>query len=377
MYCDPLWAKDLRLHLEYIEDFGLCCPVVHSDDVQGLEDISEYEIKQLFGLRKDYGLASVAGNLLPNLLQVMRACKGAHVVHSDGAGWAFPLSFYLRLLRPFFSFQWVIIIESSPWMVHKNEKMTPRKFVSQYVHKVVLSSCLKRADARIFTQTFYRMLFLENDTSRTLIAPATWINTDNLVPPDIVKKRRWDRSGKTLRFIFPARLVEDKGVLVLFNAIEHLKNMGVTVDITIMGSGDLREDCRAFALREFGNTKVIFREPVDYGIEFFSVLCDFDVVLVPNLKEEQPRIVFDAFSQGLGVIASDTTGILDITADGINAVICKSGDSRSLAEAIRHVAKNPDLVLQMGLHGLNYANGKTHRQMHLDRQHFYARVLDI
>ncbi len=377
MFCDPLWAKDLKLHLDYISDFRICCPVVYSDDVQGLEDITEYEIKHIFELRKDGGLGSVAKNLLPNFAGVIKACKEACIVHSGGAGWAFPLSFYLLFLRPFFSFQWVIVIESSFWMLNKEEKLTLRRFIDHYVHKVVLSCCVRQADARIFTQSFYRKYFLKEDTDRTLIAPATWIDEKNLVSPEIVKKRYLDRKGKTLQMIFPARLIADKGVFVLFDAIDSLKNLGVTVNITIMGSGELEKDCKTFALKELGNINVTYRDPVGYGSDFFDILLSHDVVLVPNLKEEQPRIVFDAFSQGLGVIGSDTSGISDITIDGENAIICKRGDSQSLAKAMFRVIENPDLILHMGLSGLNYAEGKTHLQMHLDRQRFFARVLDI
>lgn len=377
LFCDPLWAKDLRLHLDYISDFRICCPVVYSNDIHGLEDITECEIKHIFELRKDYGFGSVAKNLLPNLVGVIRACKDACIVHSGGAGWAFPLSFYLLLLRPFFLFQWVIVIESSFWMLNKYEKLNLRRYISHYVHRVVLSRCVRQADARIFTQSFYRKYFLKEETDRTLIAPAAWIDKNNLVTPEIVKKRLLDRKGKTLQMIFPARLIENKGVFVLFGAIDYLKNIGVTVNITIMGSGPLEKDCKEFALKEHGSIKVTYCDPIKYGSDFFNFICNYDVVLVPNLKEEQPRIIFDAFSQGLGVIASDTSGILDVTIDGDNAVICKRGDPQSLAKAICHVIDRPDIVFQMGLIGLNYARDKTHHQMHLDRERFLSLVLDM
>ncbi len=376
IFCDSLWAKDLRMHLDYISDLRICCPVVYSNDVQGLEEITTYKIKYIFELRKDYGFVSVAKNLFPNLIGVMKACKEACIVHSGGAGWAFPLSFYLLLLRPFYLFKWVIVIESSFWMLSEHEKLTPRKLISHYIHKIILTFCVRNADARIFTQSFYRKFFLKELTDRTLVAPATWIDNANLLTPEIVKGRYKERKGKTLQLIFPARLEEDKGVFVLFDAINYLKDTGGSVNITIMGSGKLENECRSFVLQEFGNIKVKYREPVLYE-EFFNVLCEYDVVLVPNLKEEQPRIVFDAFSQGLGVIASDTSGILDITKNGENAVICKCGDFVSLAQAIRHLVEKPDFALCMGLGGLNYARGKTHAQMHLDRQHFLASVLNI
>ena len=270
-----------------------------------------------------------------------------------------------------------MVIESSNWMLIKHEKLVLRKIISHYSHKIILTRCLRRADARIFTQSFYRKFFLKEETDRTLIMPATWIDKKNLISPDVVKKRFLDRKGETLRMIFPARLIEDKGVFVLFDAIDYLKSLDFAISITIMGSGKLENDCKAFALRKFGKIKVFYREPAEYDDKFFSILCEYDVILIPNLKEEQPRIVFDAFSQGLGVIASDTSGILDITINGKNAVIFKSADSIGLANAIREVVEKPELALQMGLNGLSYAEGKTHLQMHLDRQIFFARFLDI
>ena len=216
LYCDPLWAKDLKLHLAYLSDFRICCPVVHADEVQGLEEITGYGIQRVFALRKDYGLVSVVKNLLPNFAGVIRACKDASIVHSGGAGWAFPLSFYLLLLRPFFSFRWVIVIESSFWMLNQGDRPTLRKLIEHHVHKALLSLCVKQADARIFTQSFYRKYFLKDETARTLIAPATWLDKDNFVDAATIRTRYLERHGKTLQLIFPARLVEDKGVAVLF-----------------------------------------------------------------------------------------------------------------------------------------------------------------
>lgn len=377
IFCDPLWAKDLKLHLDYITDFRICCPLIYDNDVQGLEDITDYPIQHIFELTKDYGFASVTKNIIPNFFRVMEACKKADIVHSGGAGWAFPLSFYLLLLRPFFSFQWVMLIESSFWMLGKDEKQNPRKILEHYLYKIILSCCFKQADARIFTQSFYRQFFLKEETKRTLIAPAIWLDKDIIVSPEMVKQRLLHRTGKTLEMIFPARLIEDKGVLILFDAIKFLKNLDVSVNITIMGSGKLEKDCRQFVMGDFGSVTVQYYEPIKYGIEFFNFLRNYDLVLVPNLKEEQPRIIFDAFSQGLGVIASDTSGILDITRDGENAVICQKGNPQSLAQAISYVVENPDLALRMGLNGLDYVSGKSHLQMHLDRQSFLVEVLDI
>ncbi|WP_347989160.1 glycosyltransferase family 4 protein [Methylomonas sp. AM2-LC] len=375
IYCDELWAKDLKLHLEYLSDFRLCCPVVYSEDIEGLIDISDYAIKNIYALKKDFGLMSVVKNILPNALGVIQALKHAEIAHSGCAGWAFPLSFYIFFLKPFFSFQWVIVMESSFWMINSHEKNSLRKLIEHFVYKTILTLAMRVADARIFTQSFYRTFFLKTETDRTLINPAIWVDQKYLLSPEIVTDRYLQRKNKVLEIVYPARLIEDKGVYVLFDAINLLKKSQVTVNITIIGEGDLLGQCQEFAKNDYGNVKVSYRPTVKYGNEFFNLLCNYDLVLVLNLKEEQPRIIFDAFSQGLSIIGSNTSGILDITVNGENALIFERGNAESLCGAITDTVKNPDRLSTMGINALRFMQGKTHWQMHKDRALFLESVL--
>jgi glycosyltransferase involved in cell wall biosynthesis len=369
VFADPLWAKDLKLHLDYIEDFGICCPVEKSNDTEGLKDITHLGIKWFFELKRDYGLKSVLKNIFPNFSVVRKACMKARIVHSEGAGWAFPLSFYLLPLKWLMSFQWIVVIESSFWMLGRGERKTTRKIIEHYVHKIILARCVKAANARIFTQSFYRQYFLGDEKNRTFINPATWVDKENIVSPEAVEYRFHNRSDKPVKILLPARLVRDKGIFVVLAAIEKLQGTDINVDITIMGVGDLKEECQRFASKSYGGIHVKYQDPVDYGEDFFEVVSEYDWVLIPTLKQEQPRIIFDAFSQGVPVIGSDTSGVNDIT-NKDNSFTFRVGDSSSLAEVISHVAQHPDLALKMGLAGLEYATGKTHLQMHQERERF-------
>lgn len=375
LFTDPLWAKDIELHLDYIQHFGMCCPVERNNVTTGLQDISKLDIKWLYALRNDHGLTSILKNLLPNFLTVIKACRKARIVHSDGAGWSFPLSFYLLPLKPLMRFQWIIVIESSFWMLAPGEARSFRKTVEHHAHKILLTRCLKLANARIFTQSFYKEYFLGNDNRRTLINHASWVDKQHMSSADAVNAKFADKPAGTLNLFYPSRLVSDKGVLVVLDAIEQLKDDDLHVNITIMGAGDLKAHCQRFAAADHGAIKVSFQNPVDYGAAFFRVIAEHDWLLVPTLKQEQPRIVFDAFSQGVPVIASDTRGILDIT-DKDNALTFETGNPSSLADAIRHAARHRHLALSMGLAGLQYASARTHLQMHQDREQFLKNTLD-
>lgn len=378
LFCDPLWAKDIKLHLNYISNFSLCCPVVNVSSnykLKGQEEITDYNIRQIYPLTKDEGLLSIIRNFFPNFIKVAEACSDGEIVHSGGAGWAFPLSFYLLILRPFLTFHWVIVIESSFWMLRKDEKITVRRFVEHHLYTILLKLCVKYSDARIFTQTFYKNYFL-NDGERTLIAPATWVDEDHIIASETLFQKIALRKNKPLEILFPARLEVNKGVYIVFDAIKILSGLvNKPINITFMGKGVLAKECEEFSKGNYGSISVKFHEPVEYGKPFFDQLFKYDVVLVPNLAEEQPRIIFDAFSQGIAVIASDTTGIIDITENNKNIILFERGDSQSLADSLFYIIENPDKMDQLGLEALDSVKNKTHKQMHVDREFFLKNTL--
>lgn len=208
---DPLWKKDLDLHLCYIEDFRICCPVeqVGTHDVvwahvEGLTD------QNVIALRRDGGWGSVISNLIPNALRVRKALSNTKVVHSEGAGWAFPLSYYLLIMRPFLSFKWVIVIESSFFRKAATSSPSLRRYISHHVNTYLLRQCVRAADASVFTSRVYQEMFLGHSKS-SLVAPAIWIDQGDIVSRSAHDARNPD-GRKRARFVFAARLIPDKGV---------------------------------------------------------------------------------------------------------------------------------------------------------------------
>lgn len=86
---DPLWAKDILLHLEYLSDFNICCPVITRPESEG-SPLPGLDDDRIFALRIDKGWGSVARNFIPNFAHVRRAVEPGGIMHSGGAGWAFP-----------------------------------------------------------------------------------------------------------------------------------------------------------------------------------------------------------------------------------------------------------------------------------------------
>lgn len=381
---DPLWCKDLALHLDYIEDFRLCCPVGPLPDappaavaVQGLSS------SHVIPLRRSRGWGAVIRGLLPNFRAVAGAVRRTRIVHSGGAGWPFPLSFYIVALRPFFRFKWVMVIESSFWMKPTTRRPTLREWIVHHVHASLLRTCLRWANARIFTQDGYRQFF-RIDKKAVLIAPAIWTDEQHMLSDEGQSARLAVLPEEEVRFLFPARLVVDKGVEVVLKSIDLLEELlgdrkhvlSSRVAIDIVGAGPLAETCRVFSQNHQGVVKVRFLDPVSYGDAFFTLLRQYHAIILANRQDEQPRVVFDAFSQGVAVISSRTPGVEAIVTEEENALLFGRDDAEGLATQLFDFATDPALRATLLSNTLPAVRGKSHADMHRIRAKFLEEVLD-
>lgn len=117
-------------------------------------------------------------------------------------------------------------------------------------------------------------------------------------------------------------------------------------------------------------------EPIKYDQKFFDLLSAYDFILITNIKEEQPRIIYDAFSQGLAVIASDTSGVRNITTIN-NTLYYDAGNPFALSSALINVVNKTELAYKLGLNALNSVNGISHKETHKRRQSFIESMLQL
>ncbi len=374
LFYPPLWAKDLVLHTAYIKNLSLCCPISSAPPPQDYVPASQFP--ELAGLRvralyEDVGWGQVARHLLPNLRIVREEVERAELVHSGAAGWPFPASYYLLLLRgrrP----TWLMNVESTFWMVNEHERASNVRKLSSRWNLNLVRRCLKQADLRFFTNRGYQEL-LSAGLSHSYVVPATWIDAELIRTDDELEADRDEKldPARPAKFIFPARLEPEKGVHVLMRAIERLNQLGVSIQIDFMGTGSLEQECRRFVQQTEGSVTMSFLDQVPYGKAFFSRLSRYDAVLVPSLSAEQPRIVFDAYSQGVPVIAADTAGNSEVVEPEKTGVLFRAGDALELANVIGDNAQDRVRLEAMGRSALSVAREMTHAGMHVTR----ARIL--
>ena len=160
------------------------------------------------------------------------------------------------------------------------------------------------------------------------VETASWIHNDEIIS-DIAFEEKVSKltSPKT---IIATRLEPMKGVHLAIEALEHIKKLANTLPtLSILGKGPALADLNAMVQANKLQNTVSFDGVRAYPDEFFAELRNFELVLLTNLNEEQPRLIFDAISQGLIPICPDSAAYqhLKLPAE----ILYKKGDAHSLA----------------------------------------------
>jgi glycosyltransferase involved in cell wall biosynthesis len=165
-------------------------------------------------------------------------------------------------------------------------------------------------------------------------------------------------------------------VRVLIEALRLLRGEAQTdVRVAVVGAGPLESACRDAAAESDARVRLELLAPVPYGEAFFSLLRRFHALLVPNLADEQPRIVFDAYSQALPVLGSATAGLAGCVRDGVTGRLFAPADPQALARTVREAATDPTALERLGLAALAVARSMTHQEMHRQRHVLIADAL--
>jgi phosphatidyl-myo-inositol alpha-mannosyltransferase len=145
-----------------------------------------------------------------------------------------------------------------------------------------------------------------------------------------------------LRIAFVGQTVERKGLPLLLAAFEGLR-AALPAELVVMGAG--HEDV-APLLSDPSGVHVLGR--VDDERKH-AELAAADVLVAPSLGGESFGMVLtEAFAAGTPVIASDIAGYRDVVRDRVDGLLVPPGDPTALAEALREVACEPELLAGAG-----------------------------
>ncbi len=297
----------------------LFCSVPFRPAVGGIETVSEILAERFKGVGHEVTLVTQtpcdesehAGYRVvrkPTALQMMRLVAWADVVFHNNIS-----------LR----FAWPQLLLRRPWVVAHHT----------WIAGGGLAARMKRRVLRHATH-----IAVSKAVAKSLPVPCTMV-PNPYADHVFVPTEGGHREGQ---LVFLGRLVSDKGVHVLLDALALLAQCGKRVRLTVVGEGpeeaSLRQQASALGLT--GQVSFIGRRS---GAALAAVLREHRVLVVPSVWEEPFGVVaLEAMACGCVPLVTRSGGLPD--AVGAAGVVVARDDSTALARGIDELVDNPQAL---------------------------------
>ncbi len=162
---------------------------------------------------------------------------------------------------------------------------------------------------------------------------------------------------------FIGRLVEQKGIKYLIEAISIMSEFTTNVKFFIVGDGLLRRTLEDQS-DKLGLNNVIF---TGFQRNIPQYMQLFDIFVLPSLYEGLPISVLEAFASGTAVVATRVSGTQEIVHDDINGYLVEPMNSNQLAEKLLFLINNPTLMKIFGKNGQRLVNNEFSAQSMVQR----------
>lgn len=153
------------------------------------------------------------------------------------------------------------------------------------------------------------------------------------------------------RVVAVGRLSEQKGHLILIEALGRVVAAHPGLHLTLVGDGPMRPQIEAAICAHGVDGNVSITGWLDEsGVR--AALQDSHALILPSFAEGLPMVVMEAMAAARPVLATWVAGIPELVRDGQTGWLVPPGDAGALAEAIGALARTPrDRLAAMGRAG--------------------------
>lgn len=183
--------------------------------------------------------------------------------------------------------------------------------------------------------------------NKTLLINGSGINTEKYKPES--------SSGSTnqFSFLFVGRLLYDKGIREFIEASQIIHNSNPSVQFHIVGDLDTGNPSAVsennLEIWLASNTQLKYHGHQRNVIPFIQ---NCDVVVLPSYREGIPRVLLESMALEKPFITSDSPGCNDVTTNGINGLLVKTGSAQDLEQKMSYLLNSShEKRLEMGKNG--------------------------
>ena len=156
--------------------------------------------------------------------------------------------------------------------------------------------------------------------------------------------------NKVRKLVYLGRLVPQKGLIFLFEAIECLIQNGEKLELHIIGEGPDREEMERYVCGNTLRDCVFFHGHIDNNLVLYELL-NYDIFVLPSLYEGFATSTIEAMLVRLPVLVTISGGP-DYFVDDSVGRLCEAGSSEALTTTINELINlDDDVLLEMGKRG--------------------------
>jgi glycosyltransferase involved in cell wall biosynthesis len=136
--------------------------------------------------------------------------------------------------------------------------------------------------------------------------------------------------------LYVGRLVREKSLAVLADAVALLKNAGHQFALALVGDGPMGEELRRLLPdAHFAGTQ--------RGTDLARWYASADAFVFPSTTETFGNVILEAFASGLPVVGAAQGGVRDLIAPGVNGLLARPGSADDVARCLGALLRRPEL----------------------------------
>ena len=144
-----------------------------------------------------------------------------------------------------------------------------------------------------------------------------------------------------IKFLYVGRILEEKGIFFLIDAMKELKEK-YKLELHIVGFGKDENKLKQIIKDE---DFIIFHGFIPQGEKLYEIYSSSDVFVMPtiNYPEGFPRVILEAWANGLFVISSRVGGIEGLGQDFGNLLFFRPGDKSEFIKKVELILDNSEI----------------------------------
>lgn len=226
--------------------------------------------------------------------------------------------------------------------------------VYKFLTRIFVDHFAKKAKAiRVINQKQVPEFLVKSgvDGKKIKIVPAFYIDFNIFKPLDLEKK--YD-------LVFSGRLVKNKGIFLLLEAIEKIKNEKQkikntnkkfkNIKLVIVGSGPLKKKMEKFIKKNRLKDNVVFSGWLPGVEDVAKVYNQSKIFAISSFNEGGPRVALEAMACKVPVITTKVGVMMDVIKHGENGFFI-DWDSKDIVEKILALLNNENLRKKIAENG--------------------------